>query len=144
MNDRLPEIAITPRDMARLDVLTGVAPMYRTPAQEMLARELGRARIVASHRLARGTVTMGSTVRYRTDGCGLVWTATLVFPGEEDEAAGRLSVLTPLGSALVGLCEGQSIGYDAADGKRRTLTVIEVLPAGSGRPRGGFAGRDGA
>jgi regulator of nucleoside diphosphate kinase len=51
----------------------------------------------------------------------------LVYPGEEDVGAKRISVLSLLGAALIGLDEGQSFQWRSATGVRRTLQVIRVV-----------------
>jgi regulator of nucleoside diphosphate kinase len=124
---QLPEIMITPRDLSRLDLLTGFTVVYRTRAREALARELRRARVVLAHQLPSDAVTMHSSVRYRDDATGVARTATLVYPGEEERGEGKISVLTPVGSALIGLSAGQSIGYEDVDGREKLLTVLDVL-----------------
>jgi len=53
--------------------------------------------------------------------------AMLVYPGEEDEGLGRISVLSPLGAALIGLAAGQSFRWRSATGLLRTLQVIRVV-----------------
>jgi regulator of nucleoside diphosphate kinase len=123
----LPNITITAHDLSRLDLLTGLTTRYRTPAMEFLARELRRAQIFPSYALPGGIVNMHSRVRYRSDETGAARTATLVYPGEEDSEEGKVSILTPVGSALIGLSAGQSIRYEDADGRTKTLTVLEVL-----------------
>jgi regulator of nucleoside diphosphate kinase len=67
---------------------------------------------------------MGSTLTYEADGQRR--RVTLVYPTEADIAAGRISVLTPIGAALLGLAEGQSIDWTARDGRVRRLTIVEV------------------
>jgi regulator of nucleoside diphosphate kinase len=129
----LPEIAITPRDLARLDLLTGFVVTYRTPVRETLARELRRARVVPAHALPLQTVTMHSTATCREDGDASPRTVTLVYPGEESREEGKLSVLTPLGAALIGLSAGQSIGYEDPAGRARSVTVLAVHQAGKRR-----------
>jgi regulator of nucleoside diphosphate kinase len=52
---------------------------------------------------------------------------TLVFPREHAVHDGALSVLTPLGAALIGLREGQSITFETLDGRTRRVTVLRVL-----------------
>jgi regulator of nucleoside diphosphate kinase len=47
----------------------------------------------------------------------------LVYPGQADIGVGRISILTPIGTALIGLSEGQSITWTTRDGRRRRLTV---------------------
>ena len=51
---------------------------------------------------------------------------TLVFPGEADIAQGKISILTPIGAALIGLSAGQSIDWTARDGRIHRLKVESV------------------
>jgi regulator of nucleoside diphosphate kinase len=134
---RLPAITITARNLSRLDQLPGFIVAYRTPVREALARELRRARIVSAHQLPPDTVTMNSTVRYQCGATETARTATLVYPGDEERAEGKISVLSPVGSALIGLSAGQSIDYDDIDGNQKTVTVLEVLfqPEANSRAR---------
>jgi regulator of nucleoside diphosphate kinase len=53
---------------------------------------------------------------------------TLVYPAEADIAEGRISVLTPVGTALIGLRAGQSITWRTRDGRKQVLTVLRVTP----------------
>ena len=69
---------------------------------------------------------MHSVVEYRDEVTGEVRRATLVYPGEEDLDAGRISVLTPVGAALIGLSEGQSMEWQGATGGRRKVKVRRV------------------
>jgi regulator of nucleoside diphosphate kinase len=125
--DDLPNVTITAHDASRLDILTGFAVRCRTRAQETLARELRRARIVSARALPPDTVSMHSTVRYRDEASGAVRTATLVYPGEEGGDPGRISILSPVGAALIGISAGQSIDYEDASGAPRRLSVLELL-----------------
>jgi hypothetical protein len=45
---------------------------------------------------------------------------------DADISEGKISVLTPVGTALIGLRKGQSIAWSARDGKRHALTVLDV------------------
>jgi regulator of nucleoside diphosphate kinase len=67
---------------------------------------------------------MGSRVTFRDDVTGQVRTVKLVYPGEADVAQGTISVLTPIGAALIGLSVSQSIEWDTVSGGRRSLTVL--------------------
>lgn len=111
------------------DRLTGLASaaLDRFPdvAEELLG-ELERARLVAAARVPPSAIRMGSTVTYSVGGTQR--TVTLVYPQEADIAASRISVLTPVGTALIGLSEGQSIAWTARDGRRQELTVVAVQP----------------
>ena len=67
---------------------------------------------------------MGSTVEYEADGAAR--RVTLVYPGEADIAEGKVSVLTPIGTALIGLRKGQAIDWTAINGRTHRLTVVSV------------------
>jgi regulator of nucleoside diphosphate kinase len=69
---------------------------------------------------------MGSFVEFRDDESGRVRTVQLVFPADADMEADRISVLTPIGAALIGLSEGQSIEWRTRGGDWKTLTVLKV------------------
>ena len=60
-------------------------------------------------------------------GDGPARTLTLVYPADESLDAHRLSVMTPVGAALIGLSEGQSISWTARDGREHRLTVVSVM-----------------
>lgn len=124
---RKPAITVGTEDYNRLSDLAA-AIEARTPALAAeLQAEMDRARIVADHRVPAGVVRMGSTVDYETED-GQRRRVQLVFPVEADIAAGRVSILTPIGTALIGLSAGQSIEWTARDGRRHALTVIGVEP----------------
>ncbi|MGC4411160.1 nucleoside diphosphate kinase regulator (plasmid) [Rhizobium rosettiformans] len=102
------------------------AHALRNPeVSEELMVELDRARVVQNYKIASNVVRMGSTVRFTSD-LGEDRTVTLVFPGEADIAAGRISILTPIGAALIGLSAGQSIDWVARDGRVHRLHVEHV------------------
>ena len=68
---------------------------------------------------------MGSTLTFKPD-TGEAKTVTLVFPGDADISEGKVSILTPVGTALIGLSAGQSIQWTARDGHRHELSVLAV------------------
>jgi regulator of nucleoside diphosphate kinase len=96
------------------------------PAAQFLAMEIERARLIEPEAAGSELVTMNARVRFRDDVTGQERTVTLVYPGEADIAEGRLSVLTPVGAALIGLSTGQSIEWRNPAGGARSLTVIAV------------------
>jgi regulator of nucleoside diphosphate kinase len=69
---------------------------------------------------------MQSHVRFRDDSTGRVRDVQLVYPGEADPAKGRISILTPVGTAVIGLTEGQSFQWKDRGGKSKSLTVLNV------------------
>lgn len=122
---RKPSIAMTRSDHDALVRLAGsISGKNPTVADELFA-ELDRARVVEEPELRWDVVRMGSTLRFTTD-AGEARTVTLVFPGQADIAEGKISVLTPIGVALIGLSAGQSIDWAARDGRIHRLTVESV------------------
>ena len=130
---RKPEIRNATSEHARLTVLAGAVADRNPEASDGLLAELERARIVADGAVSDKTVRMGSAVTYETD-AGETRTVTLVFPGEADIAQGKISILTPIGTALIGLSAGQAIGWVARDGRRHRLSVLAVAPASAAIP----------
>lgn len=124
--DLAPAITLGRADHAKLNALA-MAGLDRMPdLADRLLEELERAKIVADEKLPEGVVRMGSSVTYITN-AGQEQTVTLVYPAEADIEAGRISVMTPVGTALVGLKAGQSITWRDRSDKRHKLTVVSVL-----------------
>lgn len=123
-----PKIVISRNDHARLlQIANGMVDRNPELADELLA-ELERARIVEPGRAPADSVQMGATLDYSADD-GTSRQVTLVYPAEADIAQGRVSVLTPIGVALLGLSVGQSIDWTANDGREHRLTVQAVRQA---------------
>ncbi|MCW5732577.1 MAG: nucleoside diphosphate kinase regulator [Enhydrobacter sp.] len=121
----VPGIVVSSADYERLTDLAS-ASLERLPdvAQELLD-EMERAKIVDEAKLPADVVRMGSTVTFESDD-GQTRTLKLVWPIDESLDEHRLSVLTPVGAALIGLGTGQSISWTARDGKHHRLTVTKV------------------
>ena len=122
---RKPNIRISQSDHARLSVLASTVAARNPDASDELLAELERARIVADGWVSADIVQMGSAVTFKPD-TGDAKTVTLVFPGDADISEGKVSVLTPIGTALIGLSAGQSIMWTARDGRRHELSVLAV------------------
>lgn len=101
--------------------------LNRLTAHEPLAAELRHADLVEEHRVPRDVVTMRSRVRFEDTSTGETRDVTIVFPQDANIAEGRISVLAPIGTALLGLSAGQTIDWPFPDGSRRSLRVVEVL-----------------
>lgn len=129
-------IVVTARDKDRLFQVVDLFLAKRYDILvDFLRRELTRAKVVASEQVPRDIATMNSRVRYRDNETAEVFTFSLVYPGEEDSLLGRVSVLSPVGAALLGLSEGQSIEWTTIGARRRNLTLLSVLfqPEAAGR-----------
>ena len=129
MRDRqsqLPPIMISGDDVRRLSLLAN-SSMTRFPrVAHFLAREIDRARVIPGQVTLPGVVRMGSRVTYRDETTGRVREVTLVYPHEADIDRNRISVLTPVGAALIGLSAGQSIEFQTPTREKRSLTVVDV------------------
>ena len=117
------------------DRLSGLAQAFlgRTPEMaEGLLAEMDRARIAAEATMPADVVRMGSAATLR-DSEGGVQRVTLVFPGEADIAEKRISVLTPLGTALIGARAGRKVRWRSRDGRvlSATIDAVEQPPARS-------------
>lgn len=123
----LPEITLTTRDVERLAALVGDFFRIRDKHAAFLARELDRATIVDPADIGEGVVTMRSLVDFWSGATGRLSRVMLVYPAEASEAENKISVLTPVGTALLGLSEGQRMPYAAVDGSMRQLTLDRVL-----------------
>lgn len=121
----LPPITLTRADRERLVRLVNASQDRFPDTADYLAREIERARIVTPQR-SGSFVTMGSTVEFRDDVTGHARRVILVYPDQADVSAGKISVLTPIGAALIGLSQGQSIEWRTRGGETRSLTVLSV------------------
>lgn len=129
-----PAIVVTKPDYERLSNLVDSA--RATPlVGEYLANELDRARVVEANQIAPTIVTMHSRFIFRDESTGETRTVSLVYPGEENIDEGCISILTPVGAALLGLSEGQSIEWETLTGESRVLTVVRLLSQAWPEPR---------
>ena len=122
-----PRITLSDIDHHQLLVLAMAGSGHTADAGDDLHHELDRARVVPVTKLPRDVVRMGSSVTYRPDN-GADRTVTLVYPAQADISTGKVSILTPVGTALIGLKTGQSITWMTRDGHKRMLTVLSVSP----------------
>ena len=129
-----PSIIVSSHDLARLDAMLESPLHARNPAAAALADELNRAQVVEPDQVPADTVTMHSTVECEDELSGGIHSLTLVYPHEADVDQGRVSVLAPVGSALLGLTCGQSIDWAAPGGRRLRLRVRKVSRAGGSAP----------
>jgi regulator of nucleoside diphosphate kinase len=91
-----------------------------------LEGELDRARVLPPGEVPTDVVTMNSTVRLRDLASDEAVTYTLVYPGRADITEGRLSVLAPVGTAIIGQREGDVVERLVPAGLKR-LKVEEVI-----------------
>lgn len=128
---RLPKIHLDKTLVGRLEALAA-SVMRRSPdVGERLIDEIARAKLVAPDKMRGDVVTIGSEVTYRDLGMGRQHSVTLVYPEDADIDRGRISVLTPVGVALLGLSPGATIFWTTRDDEKRHLEVLAVKRPGA-------------
>lgn len=120
-----PSLVISELDSVRLEKLLDQPEWHGTEGAEALAAELDRAEIVDSHDLPKNVVSMNSTVRLFDEALGGEIVLTLVYP--QDVGEGKISIMAPVGSALLGMKVGQQIDWPLPSGNTTRLKVLEVL-----------------
>jgi regulator of nucleoside diphosphate kinase len=125
---RLPKIHLDKTLVGRLEALAS-AMMRRSPEiGERLMGEIARAKLVAPQKLREDIVTIGSEVTYRDLSTDRMQTVIVVYPEDADIDQQRISVLTPIGVALLGLSAGATISWITRNDETRELEVVSVKP----------------
>ena len=125
MTDK-PNITVSSRDMERLEALLDSASTNAFPGAKALRLELDRADVVEPEKMPPSVVTMNSTVRFEMEPSGQTFEMTLCYPKEADGAMNKISVLAPVGSALLGLSVGQQIEWPIPGGKTNRVRIVDV------------------
>ncbi|MCQ9469125.1 nucleoside diphosphate kinase regulator [Pseudomonas alliivorans] len=128
-----PSLILTRLDVQRLESLID-SQDDSTPGVQALQAELDRAEQVVGHdEVPDGVVTMNSRVHCREESSGKDYHLTLVYP-KDAGVEGTVSVLAPMGSALLGLQVGQHIDWPAPGGKtlKLNLLAVEYQPEAAG------------
>jgi len=127
MSDR--KIYITEYDMERLhELLNGPLKFGGRDKEHLLEleKELSRAEIVPPKDMPQDVITMNSKVRLKDLDSGKEKIYTLVFPKDADVTQDKISILAPIGTALLGYRVGDDISWEVPKGKR-TLRIEEIL-----------------
>jgi regulator of nucleoside diphosphate kinase len=115
-------IRITDQDERRLSLLLRA----RQPDDSLLEERLDAAEIVSPREIPPDVVTMNSTVLFEDLDSGRHRQVTLLYPGSPALAAGGVSILAPVGSALIGVSEGEAVEWRAPGNPERRLRVVAV------------------
>jgi regulator of nucleoside diphosphate kinase len=122
------EIFVTENDLRRLTEVFRVTPALtgrNRQHYESLQEELDRARIVAPKDIPENVVTMNSLVRLKDLDTDEEKTYRLVFPEKADLSERAISVLAPIGTAMLGQREGDTVEWEVPAGTKRLL-ILEV------------------
>lgn len=128
-----PEITVSTADLDRLEGLLGELRAGAPEIADGLRAELDRARIVEPEEMPADVVTMNSTVRFADEESGKEFERTLCYPEEATGGADKVSILAPLGSALLGLSVGQRIDWPVPGGRMAHIRILEVVSQPSRR-----------
>ncbi|MES3006480.1 MAG: nucleoside diphosphate kinase regulator [Pseudomonadota bacterium] len=122
-------ITLSETDYARLTALVNSGAVLA----EALEQEIERATILPDRKLPKDVVSMFSTVQYRNAETNAINSVTLVYPAEADVNAAKVSVLAPIGAALIGLRVGHHINWALPNAKTVRLEVIGVTQSAAER-----------
>jgi regulator of nucleoside diphosphate kinase len=129
-----PQIVLSRFDQERLEKL--LAKVGARPDLDALRAEIDRAEVVEPEQIPPNRVTMNSRVRFVDEKSKDEHEITLVFPAHADVEKNRISVLAPVGSALLGISVGDTIEWPLPNGRSRRLRVVAVTyqPEAAGDP----------
>lgn len=121
-----PDIVVSSLDLERIEDLLESLPASEHSMQTALQEELGRADIVDPHEIPPTVVTMNSTVRFRMDATGEEFCKTLVYPKDLAGESGQVSILAPVGSALLGLSIGDYIEWPTPGKGMLKVRIMDI------------------
>lgn len=121
-----PSIIVSWLDLDRLERILDRLPAAQANARDALMGELDRADMVEPWEIPSDVVTMNSRVRFAFSGSSEAVTMTLSYPKDMHDSDQQLSVLTPVGTALLGLRIGDSITWQRPDGGTFEATVLDI------------------
>ncbi|VDZ57011.1 Regulator of nucleoside diphosphate kinase [Serratia odorifera] len=122
-----PIITINELDAERLDALLEKPAYANTDVAAALNAELDRAEILPPAQIPAHVVTMNSRVRFRDLHTNEEHVRTLVYPAELQNSSEQLSVMAPLGAALLGMHVGKQIDWALPNGEQAQIEVLELL-----------------
>jgi regulator of nucleoside diphosphate kinase len=123
-----PPLLLSRLDIERIEALLE-QPQFRGPNVDALRSELERAEMVEPAAMPADVITMNSTAHVRVDDAGSgahEYELTLVYPRDADGSAHKVSVLAPVGSALLGLRVGEAIDWPMPGGRSARLQVLAI------------------
>ena len=124
--DKKPEITLSRLDAERLEQMLESLAGTTFPGRLELEEEIARANVVEPAQVPPTVVTMNSSVRFKVASSATEFSLTLVYPRDADGSNDRISILAPVGSALLGLNEGDEITWPAPGGGMMAVKIIEV------------------
>lgn len=127
-----PPITVSHQDLERLEQLLHALPPSLSASRNALLEELDRADIVDSGQVPPSIVTMNSTVRFAIEARNEEFCLTLAYPKDDGQGAETISVLSPVGMALLGMATGECIDWPRPDGQLLRIRILDVTRQGAG------------
>ena len=121
-----PEIIVSSLDADRLYNLIDSLPNNSVVGINELEEELTRANIVEPEEVPPTIVTMNSTVKFSVESSQEEFVLTLVYPKDMDASGTKISILAPVGSALLGLSQGEEIEWPKPGGGLIKVVIQEI------------------
>lgn len=120
-----PPITISSMDLHRLEQLLEDLPANAFPGMAELEAELSRGQVAEPADMPPDVVSMNSKLRFSVD--GQEYTKTLVYPAKLSDSDQQISVMAPVGSALLGMQEGKSIDWPRPGGGTMHVRVEQIV-----------------
>ena len=124
--NKKPEITLSRLDAERLEQMLDSLDGKSFPGRSELEEEIARAKVVEPAQVPPTVVTMNSSVRFKVESSDTEFSLALVYPRDADGSNDKISILAPVGSALLGLAEGDEITWPAPGGGMMVVKIIEV------------------
>ena len=122
-----PEITISSLDLDRLYNLIEALPKNSFVGKDALEAELARANVVDPTEVPPTIVTMNSTVRFSVESTQNEFELTLVYPKDVDASGKTISILAPVGGALLGLSQGDEIEWPKPGGGVLKVKITGIV-----------------
>ncbi|ASF14705.1 nucleoside diphosphate kinase regulator [Shewanella xiamenensis] len=123
---KTPKIIISEIDLERLERLLESLPANAFPGRAALEAELDRADIVPAAQMPANVVTMNSEVKFSVSSSNDTFCLRLVYP-KDATGEGTISILAPVGSALLGLSQGDEIEWPGPGGSMVKVRIEEIV-----------------
>ena len=121
-----PPLVLSRLDVQRIEALLE-SPAAADADTSALEAELARAEIVEPAAMPADVISMNSTARFRDETTAEEHEMTLVYPRDADGSPGKVSILAPIGSALLGMRVGEGIDWPLPGGRQTRLSVLSIL-----------------
>jgi regulator of nucleoside diphosphate kinase len=121
-----PKLILSEEDYQKLSALVAA---YDSEAVAVLEEEIGRAKVVPTEEIPSDRVTMHAIVKVKDLETGIEHDYELVFPHEANLGKSRISVVAPLGMALIGLRVGDEYEWTTPAKRQKKFVVVAIQPA---------------